>query len=44
MPEHRFKHSVGSASHVFRDLKELMAKASPARSGDMLAGVAAATA
>ncbi|MCO5399574.1 ethanolamine ammonia-lyase subunit EutB [Ralstonia soli] len=44
MPGHRFKHRVGSASYAFRDLKELMAKASPARSGDMLAGVAAVNA
>ena len=44
MPEHRFKHRVGSASYAFRDLKALMAKASPARSGDMLAGVAAVNA
>ncbi|ALU89770.1 ethanolamine ammonia-lyase subunit EutB [Herbaspirillum rubrisubalbicans] len=44
MVTHRFRHSVGSASYVFRNLKELMAKASPARSGDLLAGVAAASA
>ena len=44
MPEHRFKHRVGSASYAFRDLKALMAKASPARSGDMLAGVTAVNA
>ncbi|WP_426400014.1 ethanolamine ammonia-lyase subunit EutB [Ralstonia sp. R-29] len=44
MPGHRFNHRVGSASYAFRDLKELMAKASPARSGDMLAGVAAVNA
>ena len=44
MAEHRFRHSVGSASYVFRDLKEVMAKASPARSGDLLAGVAASSA
>jgi len=44
MPEHRFNHRVGSASYAFRDLKALMAKASPARSGDMLAGVAAVNA
>lgn len=44
MAEHRFRHSVGSASYVFRDLKEVMAKASPARSGDLLAGVAAGSA
>ncbi|MBW9332067.1 ethanolamine ammonia-lyase subunit EutB [Herbaspirillum sp. RU 5E] len=44
MAENRFRHSVGSASYVFRDLKEVMAKASPARSGDLLAGVAASSA
>lgn len=44
MAEHPFRHSVGSASYVFRDLKEVMAKASPARSGDLLAGVAASSA
>jgi ethanolamine ammonia-lyase large subunit len=31
----------GSVRYVFRDLKELMAKATPLRSGDQLAGVAA---
>ena len=35
--------TVGSTHHTFRDLKELMAKASPPRSGDELAGIAAAT-
>lgn len=40
----RFRHSAGSTSYAFRDLKELMAKASPARSGDLLAGVAAGSA
>src|SRR3974390_2697356 len=35
--------TVGSTRHTFRDLKELMAKASPPRSGDELAGIAAAT-
>ncbi|MBO9535976.1 ethanolamine ammonia-lyase subunit EutB [Herbaspirillum sp.] len=44
MPQYRFKHSVGGVSYSFCDLKELMAKASPARSGDMLAGVAATSA
>ena len=34
--------TVGSTHHTFRDLKELMAKASPPRSGDELAGIAAA--
>ena len=37
-------HRVGSKTYQFRDLKDLMAKATPARSGDYLAGVAAATA
>ncbi|MFC0283397.1 ethanolamine ammonia-lyase subunit EutB [Camelimonas abortus] len=32
---------VGNETHVFRDLKELLACASPRRSGDELAGVAA---
>lgn len=40
----RFTHMVGSKTYLFRDLKELMAKASPARSGDYLAGLAAANA
>ena len=35
--------SIGVRRHVFADLKPLLAKASPARSGDMLAGVAAAS-
>jgi len=38
-----FSYAVGNRRHVFNDLKTLLAKASPARSGDMLAGVAAAT-
>ncbi|HEX8978372.1 MAG TPA: ethanolamine ammonia-lyase subunit EutB [Parasulfuritortus sp.] len=36
-----YRHSVGAESYVFRDLKDLLAKATPARSGDYLAGVAA---
>ncbi|NHZ90516.1 ethanolamine ammonia-lyase subunit EutB [Massilia sp. CCM 8733] len=35
---------VGPRTYGFRDLKDLMARASPARSGDLLAGVAAASA
>ncbi|HWT55275.1 MAG TPA: ethanolamine ammonia-lyase subunit EutB [Rhodocyclaceae bacterium] len=38
-----FSCNVGIRRHVFADLKTLLAKASPARSGDMLAGVAATT-
>ncbi|KZX81763.1 ethanolamine ammonia-lyase [Oleiphilus sp. HI0009] len=39
-----FHHSVGSKTYHFNDLKELMAKATPARSGDRLAGLAASNA
>ncbi|MEF7616084.1 ethanolamine ammonia-lyase subunit EutB [Aquincola sp. MAHUQ-54] len=39
-----YSHSVGSTTWPFADLRELMAKATPARSGDVLAGVAAQTA
>lgn len=35
---------AGSHVYAFADLKDLMAKATPLRSGDMLAGIAAATA
>ncbi|MBZ9785433.1 ethanolamine ammonia-lyase subunit EutB [Pseudomonas sp. REP124] len=36
-----FAHCVGAQTYRFDSLKEVMAKASPARSGDFLAGVAA---
>ncbi len=39
-----YRHTVGSTAYVFADLKELMAKATPPRSGDRLAGIAAETA
>nr|WP_315399997.1 ethanolamine ammonia-lyase subunit EutB [uncultured Duganella sp.] len=39
-----FAHTVDSRTYQFRDLKDLMAKATPARSGDYLAGLAAASA
>ena len=39
-----FKVQAGAVTYVFPDLKTLMAKATPARSGDVLAGVAADTA
>ncbi|WP_373997044.1 ethanolamine ammonia-lyase subunit EutB [Duganella vulcania] len=39
-----FAHTVGSRTYQFRDLKDLMAKATPARSGDCLAGLVAASA
>ncbi len=38
-----FLHTVGQHRHVFADLRTLLAKASPARSGDYLAGIAAAS-
>jgi ethanolamine ammonia-lyase large subunit len=37
----QFHSTVASKSYSFGDLKELLAKASPARSGDALAGIAA---
>ena len=39
-----YRATVGQQVHGFADLRELMGKASPARSGDQLAGVAAQTA
>ena len=35
--------TLGPHRHVFGDLKTLLAQASPLRSGDRLAGIAAAT-
>jgi ethanolamine ammonia-lyase large subunit len=40
----RYQHTIGPATWQFKDLKEVMAKATPLRSGDQLAGIAAATA
>src|SRR5262249_29119460 len=39
-----YRTAVGAHSWVFADLKDLLAKASPIRSGDMLAGIAASCA
>jgi ethanolamine ammonia-lyase large subunit len=39
-----YRQSVGTTTWVFDDLRDLMAKASPPRSGDVLAGVAAGSA
>jgi ethanolamine ammonia-lyase large subunit len=39
-----FHQTAGAQRYVFADLRELMAKATPPRSGDALAGLAAATA
>ena len=44
MATHAFRHTMGGVTYGFEDLKELLAKATPLRSGDQLAGVAAATA
>lgn len=38
-----YTYSVGVQTYQFNDLKEVMAKATPSRSGDFLAGVAAET-
>jgi ethanolamine ammonia-lyase large subunit len=39
-----YRHTVGAISYPFADLRTLLAKASPVRSGDQLAGLAAETA
>jgi ethanolamine ammonia-lyase large subunit len=39
-----YRQIIGATSHVFADLRELLAKATPPRSGDRLAGVAAESA
>ncbi len=40
----KLTHTIGPRTYGFRDLKDLMAKATPPRSGDYLAGVAAGSA
>ena len=40
----QFTHAVGTTTYAFADLRTLMAKATPARSGDALAGLAAGSA
>ncbi|MGP8268777.1 MAG: ethanolamine ammonia-lyase subunit EutB [Terracidiphilus sp.] len=39
-----FSHTIGSTRHTFANLRELLAEATPLRSGDQLAGVAAESA
>jgi ethanolamine ammonia-lyase large subunit len=39
-----FAHSIGNTRYTFGSLRELLAKATPLRSGDLLAGVAAGSA
>jgi ethanolamine ammonia-lyase large subunit len=37
----RLRHTIDSITYTFRDLKDLLARATPARAGDELAGIAA---
>jgi ethanolamine ammonia-lyase large subunit len=37
----RLAHTIGDTVWTFRDLKDVLAKASPLRSGDVLAGISA---
>jgi ethanolamine ammonia-lyase large subunit len=39
-----YRHTIDATTHVFDDLRDLLAKATPPRSGDRLAGIAAASA
>jgi ethanolamine ammonia-lyase large subunit len=39
-----YRHAIGATGYVFDDLRDLLAKATPPRSGDRLAGVAAGSA
>jgi ethanolamine ammonia-lyase large subunit len=39
-----YRHAIGTQTYTFADLRDLMAKATPLRSGDRLAGIAAETA
>src|SRR5229473_1825662 len=35
-----YRHAIDAATYVFNDLRDLLAKATPPRSGDRLAGIA----
>jgi len=39
-----YRHAIDATGHVFDDLRDLLAKATPPRSGDRLAGIAAGSA
>src|SRR6476646_3869387 len=39
-----YRHTIDATSYAFADLRDLLAKATPPRSGDRLAGIAAETA
>src|SRR5690606_38574189 len=43
-PATRYRHTIDGHAWTFRDLRDLMAKATPLRSGDVLAGIAAQSA
>jgi ethanolamine ammonia-lyase large subunit len=36
-----YRHTINSTAYIFAGLRELLAKATPPRSGDRLAGIAA---
>jgi len=36
-----YRHTIDATSYVFENLRDLLAKATPPRSGDRLAGIAA---
>src|SRR5467141_4738559 len=36
-----YRHAIDATTYVFNDLRDLLAKATPPRSGDRLAGIAA---
>ena len=36
-----YRHTIDATTYVFDDLRDLLAKATPPRSGDRLAGIAA---
>src|ERR1700694_2755480 len=36
-----YRHTIDATTYVFNDLRDLLAKATPPRSGDRLAGIAA---
>jgi len=38
-----YRHTIAATTHVFESLRDVLAKATPPRSGDRLAGIAAAT-
>src|SRR5271154_4816461 len=39
-----YRHAINTTTYVFDDLRDLLAKATPPRSGDRLAGIAAGSA